>query len=82
MVDSIREQRTKWYGDSGIFTRAFTKQVEAIVSQALQMEVVLPPQCGALIMVALKTLREAYRHKQDNVDDAKNYFDMAGEVGN
>ena len=38
------------------------------------------PEIVCLMMSALKHAREAFRHKDDNIVDAKNYLDMTGEL--
>jgi hypothetical protein len=40
----------------------------------------VPAELVTLMMVGVKVSREAYRHKADNVDDGKNYWDFTGEL--
>jgi len=40
----------------------------------------VPARMVALMMAAVKLNRDAFRFKQDNHDDAKNYLDIAKEV--
>jgi len=38
------------------------------------------PEVVTLLMSGLKHSRESFKHKQDNIDDAKNYLDFTREM--
>lgn len=79
--DEIIKDRAKTRGDFEIMMRMFTKQIEAKLTVCLQKDVTLPSNFGALLMVDLKNLREAFKHDPDNGVDAHNYNMIAQEIG-
>ena len=40
----------------------------------------VPPEIATLMMAGVKASREAYRHKADNIPDARNYITFTGEL--
>ena len=81
----IREERGSYYGD----VQRNHESIGAIWSGILGQAVMagrwahgerIPPEIVCLMMVGVKLSREAYRHKDDNIVDAKVYIDFVDEL--
>jgi hypothetical protein len=82
---SLREERGSYYGDPTINHASIGAIWAGILLQALssgrwRVGETLPPELVCLMMVGVKLSREAYRHKDDNITDAKVYIDFVGEM--
>ncbi|GAG31904.1 unnamed protein product, partial [marine sediment metagenome] len=77
----IERERGKAYGDFDLNMRVLTRTIEAMVAQAIQQEVTLPDNFGALVMCQAKILRECFKHKEDNGLDHFNYLAQARKMG-
>jgi hypothetical protein len=82
---SLRSERGAFYGP----VKSNHDSIGAIWGGILQQAVAggrwlagepLPPEIVCLMMVGVKLSREAFRHKQDNIDDGKVYLDFVGEL--
>ena len=83
--ESIREERGSFYGDPTINHSSIGAIWAGILLQALssgrwKVGETLPPGLVCLMMAGVKLSREAYRHKGDNIVDAKVYMDFVGEM--
>lgn len=85
VISDIREERGQYYGDVqrnhesiGLIWTGILGQ--AVMSGRWAHGEPIPPEIVCLMMVGVKLSREAYRHKDDNILDAKNYIDFASEL--
>ena len=83
--ESIREERGSYYGDPTINHSSIGAIWAGILLQALssgrwKAGETLPPELVCLMMAGVKLSREAFRHKDDNIVDAKVYMDFVGEM--
>jgi len=83
--DLLRKERGSYYGDPTINHASIGAIWAGILVQALssgrwRVGETLPPELVCLMMVGVKLSREAYRHKDDNIVDAKVYIDFVDEM--
>lgn len=80
-LDAIVKERESDYGDFKTNMIAATRVLESMLSQADQrMRFSLPDSFAARFMAQMKMLRQCHKHKQDNIDDRKNYDMIADEL--
>lgn len=81
----LRRERGSYYGDPTINHSSIGAIWAGILLQALssgrwKAGETLPPELVCLMMAGVKLSREAFRHKDDNIVDAKVYMDFVGEM--
>lgn len=81
----LQQERGQDYGPVEVNHRGIGMHWGAILFQAFtsgrwRPGDAIPPELVTLCMVCVKVNREAYRHKQDNVDDGRNYLRFTGEL--
>ena len=81
----LRQERGEYYGDIRRNHESIGLIWAGILGQAVMAGrwahgEPIPPEIVCLMMVGVKLSREAFRHKQDNIIDAKNYADFASEL--
>lgn len=77
---TLREQRQPDYGDPYQCHAAIGAAWGAILGQAQYSKGdILQPHTVALMLAAMKLVREAYHHKQDNVEDCRVYLEFVEE---
>jgi hypothetical protein len=54
--------------------------MQAVESKRWKAGEPIPPELVTLMMVGVKLSREAFKHKDDNIVDGKNYLDFTGEL--
>ena len=82
---AVRLERGADYGDVRLNHASIGAIWGGILLQAMSANrwhigEALPPELVTLMMVGVKLSREAYRHKEDNIVDGKNYLDFTQEV--
>jgi hypothetical protein len=82
---NLREDRGAYYGPVATNHISIGMIWGGILTQAVQADKWIPGQplparLVTLMMTGVKMSREAFRHKQDNVDDAKVYWDFTKEL--
>lgn len=82
---SIRAERGERYGHVQINHASIGAIWGAILLQAMSsgrwdIGSAIPPELVTLMMVGVKMSREAFRHGDDNIVDAKNYIDFTDEL--
>lgn len=85
VMDALRSERGKDYGDPIVNHASIGAIWGGILVQAVSSGrwihgAALPPELVTLMMVGVKVSREAYRHKQDNIDDAQVYLKFTEEM--
>jgi hypothetical protein len=79
---TLREQRQPDYGEPLACHMAIAQTWDALMSQHLHAtggNANIDARMVALMLAAMKLVREAYHHKQDNLDDAKVYLGFVEE---
>lgn len=78
---TLREQRQPDYGEPRECHYAIALAWNALMAQHINATnaTVLDARMVALMLAAMKLVREAYHHKQDNLDDAKVYLEFVEE---
>jgi len=81
-LDKIIKDRELSYGASLECHKNIALAWQGIINQSCKtgsMEIVIDETDVALMLAAMKIIREAYCHKQDNIDDAINYLRFASD---
>ena len=79
---TLREQRQPDYGEPRACHYAIALAWNALLMQKLKAtdgDASLDERMVALMLATMKLVREAYHHKQDNLDDAKVYLEFVEE---
>ena len=79
---TLREQRQPDYGEPHACHYAIALAWNALIMQKLKAtdgDASLDERMVALMLATMKLVREAYHHKQDNLDDAKVYLEFVEE---
>jgi len=82
VTKTLREQRQPDYGEPRACHYAIALAWNALIMQKLKAtdgDASLDERMVALMLAAMKLVREAYHHKQDNLDDARTYLEFVGE---
>jgi hypothetical protein len=81
ILDEIVRDREKSYGPPEDCHRAIGLAWSGILQQSCDIapDQFLDAHDVALMLAAMKIVREAYCHKQDNIDDAINYLKFASD---
>ena len=82
---SLRAERGSYYGDPLINHASIGAIWSGILVQAMSSGrwrpgETIPADLVCLMMVGLKLSREAYRHKDDNILDARVYLEFVDEI--
>jgi hypothetical protein len=82
VTKTLREQRQPDYGEPRACHYAIALAWNALLMQKLKAtdgDASLDERMVALMLATMKLVREAYHHKQDNLDDAKVYLEFVEE---
>jgi len=87
-LGKIRQERSAYYGDAlqnhRTIGKMWTGALEQFYSRThpgFKLPFDIPGELVALFQLLVKVNRQCFRRKQDNIDDGKNYFDIANECG-
>lgn len=76
-IKNIQDERQGDYGDAKESHQAIANSWSVYLSRKLRTEVELEAKDVAILMVLFKSMREAYKHKYDNLLDMASYADFA-----
>lgn len=76
-IKDIQNEREGDYGDAKEAHKAIADSWSVYLSRKFRMKIELEAKDVAILMVLFKSMREAYKHKYDNLLDLASYADFA-----
>lgn len=76
-IKDIQNEREGDYGDAKEAHQAIADSWNVYLSRKFRMKIELEAKDVAILMVLFKSMREAYKHKYDNLLDLASYADFA-----
>lgn len=76
-IKEIQNEREGDYGDAKEAHQAIADSWSVYLSRKFRMKIELEAKDVAILMVLFKSMREAYKHKYDNLLDLASYADFA-----
>lgn len=76
-IKDIQNEREGDYGDAKEAHQAIADSWSVYLSRKFRMKIELEAKDVAILMVLFKSMREAYKHKYDNLLDLASYADFA-----